>query len=374
VKAGILLHRSGLRPARLRAVFSTRNSWTQLLLVGVLLVADGAQAADDRTLADCAVIENDSERLGCYDVLSGRRTSNLPVEDQPVAQPTATATPEPPAVVLQEGKPAPQTSALSRHWELDPESKQGTFLLRPHEPNYLLVGRYSSNPNQQPSSPSHGQAPAQNVEGVEADFQISLKTKVAENMFGGSADLWVAYTQQSYWQVYNASSSRPFRETNYEPEVMLVVPTNYSLLGLKGRFVNVGFLHESNGQSGDLSRSWNRIYANFGFERGDFALMLRPWYRIPENANHDDNPDIVDYMGHGDVVAVYKLGEQTFSLMLRNLLHSDWRGAVELGYSFPLVGRLKGYIQLFSGYGQSLQDYNHNQTTIGVGFMLTDWM
>jgi phospholipase A1 len=136
----------------------------------------------------------------------------------------------------------------------------------------------------------------------------------------------------------------------------------------------VGFLHESDGQSGALSRSWNRIYANFGFERGNFALMLRPWYRIPENSGNDDNPDIVDYMGHGDVVAVYKLGEQTFSLMLRNLLHSDYRGTIELGYSFPLVGRLKGYVQLFSGYGQSLLDYNHSQTTVGVGFMLTDWM
>jgi len=356
-------------------VSSVRNSWPPVLSLVILLTTAGApvRAADERTLADCAAIENDSERLGCYDVLSGRRTSTLPVEEQAVVAPAAAAL-EPPAVVQQEGKAAPQTSALSRHWELDPESKQGTFLLRPHEPNYLLVGRYSNNPNQQPSSPSRGQAPAQNIEGVEADFQISLKVKVVENLFASRADLWVAYTQQSYWQLYNASYSRPFRETNYEPEMMLVVPTDYSLLGLKGRFVSLGFLHESDGQSGALSRSWNRIYADFGFERGNFALMLRPWYRIPENSSNDDNPDIVDYMGHGDVVAVYKMGEHTFSLMLRNMLHGDYRGTVELGYSFPLVGRLKGYIQLFNGYGQSLLDYNHSQTTIGVGFMLTDWM
>jgi phospholipase A1 len=349
-----------------------------LVLQGTVLLLAGGNAADaeeERTLADCAAIENDAQRLGCYDVLSGRRPSTLTVEEQPVVSPQETsAASEPPAAIVQEGPPAKHLSALSRHWELDSESKQGTFLLRPHEPNYLLIGKYSTNPNPQPASPTRGESLPQDLDGAEASFQISLKVKAAEGLFAGHADLWFAYTQQSFWQVYNARNSRPFRETNYEPEAMLLFPTNYSLLGLKGRFINLGLLHQSDGQSGSLSRSWNRIYAQFAFERGDFALLVRPWYRLPEHAPSDDNPDIQDYMGHGDLVAVYKRGDQTFSILLRNFLRSDYRGTVELGYSFPLAGRLKGYLQLFNGYGQSLLDYNHNQTTIGIGLMLTDWM
>ena len=36
--------------------------------------------------------------------------------------------------------------------------------------------------------------------------------------------------------------------------------------------------------------------------------------------------------------------------------------------------QLRGYVQFFSRYGESLIDYNWNQTTIGAGIALSDGM
>ena len=89
-----------------------------------------------------------------------------------------------------------------------------------------------------------------------------------------------------------------------------------------------------------------------------------------------ENPDIERFLGYGDLLAVYKWNTQnTVSLLVRNNLRTgDNKGAVQLDWSFPLYGGLKGYVQFFSGYGESLIDYNWRQTTFGIGVLLTDWM
>ena len=33
----------------------------------------------------------------------------------------------------------------------------------------------------------------------------------------------------------------------------------------------------------------------------------------------------------------------------------------------------RGYIQITSGYGESLTDYNFRQTTLGLGFVYREW-
>ena len=317
----------------------------------------GADAAD---LSRCASIKHDAERLQCYDS-AGRKSDAEPIErlHEPAAAPL---------------KPASGThppTALSVRWELEPETKQGLWALRPHQPTFFLPVRYSNRTNDSPQSPSQPVSPSVPLDNTEAEFQFSLKLKAGENLFGSDIDVWLGYTQQSQWQVYNGEISRPFRETDYQPEVFFSLPTRYDFLGLTGRFINLGLVHQSNGRAEPLSRSWNRIYAQFGFERNGFALLVRPWYRLQEEASADNNPDIVHYMGHGDVTAIYQRGRQQFSLLAR---YNNGYGALQGTWSFPIQERLMGYVKVFNGYGETLIDYNWNQTTIGVGILLMDWL
>ncbi|MFT6266695.1 MAG: phospholipase A1 [Oleiphilaceae bacterium] len=172
--------------------------------------------------------------------------------------------------------------------------------------------------------------------------------------------------------------SAPFRETNYQPEIFYLTATNWHPFG-GSTGVTIGMEHQSNGRSQLLSRSWNRVYTSFMFEKDNFALSLRPWYRIkedekenPNESDGDDNPDIEKFMGHFELRSAYRWNDHEFSLMGRNNLRSDNFGAVELGWSFPLTGHLKGFVQYFNGYGESLIDYNHNTERVGVGILLTD--
>jgi phospholipase A1 len=265
-------------------------------------------------------------------------------------------------------------SALSHHWELDDEAKRGAFLFRPHRPNYFLPVKYTTSPNRMPFRDRFAQ-PDLELDPVETELQLSFKIKGVEGVLGhDNLDLWLGYTITSHWQAYNSTISSPFRETNYEPEVILTYRTDYEIAGFRGRLLNLGMLHQSNGRTEGLSRNWNRVYAQLGFERDNLALLIRPWYRIPER-DVDDNPDIEDYLGHGELLAVYRKGRNAYSLLLRNNFQStDNRGAVKLNWSFPLYGRLKGYVQYFNGYGESLVDYNHSQQSLGFGVSLTEGM
>lgn len=135
-------------------------------------------------------------------------------------------------------------------------------------------------------------------------------------------------------------------------------------------------VHQSNGRGGAASRSWNRVYAQFGLDHGpDLAVLLRPWWRLPESARNDNNPDVVDYVGRMDATLMYRTGGLALELTLRsNLDPGRPGGALQLNGYLPLYRGLKGYLQVFSGYGESLIDYNHRQTTVGLGFALVDWM
>ncbi len=107
-------------------------------------------------------------------------------------------------------------------------------------------------------------------------------------------------------------------------------------------------------------------------------MVLRPWFRLKEQASKDDNPNITDYYGYGDVKMLYRSKCCVLTMMGRGNVRTG-KGAGQIDFAFPLgledAARMypfKGYVQLFSGYGETLIDYNRRQTTFGIGFMVND--
>ena len=266
------------------------------------------------------------------------------------------------------------SQSLTQKWELDSASKKGTFRIQSYKPTYITLGRWSSNPNTNfySENPAYSSMDTVNLNSVEAKFQISLKSKLWQGIFGDYGDLWAGFTQTAYWQIYNREISRPFRELNYEPELMLVFPVKLKILGFNLRLLGGGFNHESNGKELPQSRSWNRIMFNAALERDGWQINILPWIRIPDTKD-DQNPEISNYIGRAEINVAYQFKKQVVYGVIKQPFNSLNRGSLQLNYVFPVKANLRFHLQLFTGYGETLIDYNHKQTTIGLGISFFDW-
>lgn len=352
----------------------TGTMMTRGNLLAVAMAAAGicsqAIAADtpDDTMDDCLLhavqSASPTTTVGELRVLCEQRRAQInttPVEKVEAAAATA----------------ADAKGVVEKRLALERYSRDNPFVLTPHRPNYLLPFSYSTHPD---STPFGEDADLQHVE---VQFQLSLKVLVVENLFGDNGHLSFAYTNHSFWQAYNRGDSSAFRETNHEPELLLTFENDWKVFGARNSANQFVLNHQSNGRGGDLSRSWNRVMFNSIWEKDNFVLSLMPWYRIPEDKKKnpgdtegDDNPDIEKYLGNFELRGIYQVEHgQTISLLLRNNLRSDNRGALEAAYSFAIGDtKLRGYLKYFNGYGESLIDYNHHTQSFGVGFLISDWL
>lgn len=274
----------------------------------------------------------------------------------------------------------PKANLFNKRVKLEQAASENPFAMLPHKPNFVIPASVTSI-NQEP----YTDLPVDSeLDDVEVKFQVSLKYLAAQDLMFKDLDLQVAFTATSWWQAYNGAISAPFRETNYEPELILNYHHTWSLLGLLPiEQTSLSFNHQSNGQSGSLSRSWNRIILSLGFAPTEhFVWGFRTWYRIPEDekstpldASGDDNPDIEKYMGYGEIGGLWSISDKhSLEIMIRNNLRSDNKGALQLGWSFPINDKIQGYVEYFNGYGESLIYYNHHTQRLGIGFKLTNWL
>ncbi|WP_374668967.1 phospholipase A [Ramlibacter sp.] len=352
----------------------------------------------------CAAIGDAASRLACFDRWAESQRSA--VAGQPVAPSHAPAplpaAPPPAAAVAaravqeaarglrltsEEGCRDTAYSELSRYWELERGAGCGTFGIRGFRPIEMAVVTADAI-NRQPTSgnPENNATSATDYRITEARLQLSVRTKIAEGLLTRGSDerhdsLWFAYSQQSYWQIFTPQLSRPFRSTDHEPEFIYVLPLQSADPGRwRLRYGGLGLVHQSNGQSLPLSRSWNRAYVMAGAERGPWQLHAKVWRRAAEGGG-DDNPGISDYVGRAELRGVWHASRRhLLSATVRHSLDRPGRGSVRLEWFRALaddgdgpVGGLQLHTQLFTGYGDSLLDYNRRRTVLSVGLSLVEW-
>lgn len=243
--------------------------------------------------------------------------------------------------------------------------------LVPHRKNYLLPLAYNESPDR------NVDYTFEEIKKPEVKFQVSIRFDL-KKWEGGRAS--AAYTNLSFWQAYNWDESAPFRTTNHEPELFVEFDDTGNT-----RQYRLGFNHQSNGESGSRSRSWNRLVAEILFysstaeewprstENG-WRISVKPWWNFASDEKNNGN--INDYLGYfelsGDYVWALRGWKPHVSVMLRNNLHmSDGnRGALQVDFSALLYRKwkIRWMVQYFNGYGESLVDYDHNVNRLSVGF------
>ncbi len=232
--------------------------------------------------------------------------------------------------------------------------------LKPFRPSYFLLWGKSS---------QFGDT----RQAKEAQFQLSVQKDLTE-LYGWK--LVGAYTQNSFWQLFYAADSRPFRETNFAPQVFIKSPyffaRDFSLA------FEAGYIHQSNGGREPLSRSWDRLFVG-AYHRGDhFRFNHRFWRRNKEQAKAyagdplgDENPDIEDFYGVQE--GHYQWNYADYQLYIKERYNFSLKqGMIETQISGDIPkSSLRWLIHHFTGYGESLSDYNQTLTKYGVGVIFS---
>lgn len=384
---------------------------TTALLIALLSVNTGTRAQKEPYSAkagfpattgtesawqQCQKLGNDATaRLSCFDhwatlqsapALPPLALANVALTSTSTSVPITEAGVASPALMVYDCA-SNRYSELSRFWELEAGTDCGTFNMRGYQPISLswITSNGANGANTATTTGTATEVYGDN----EARIQLSVRTKMAQGILTSGREqlrdsLWFGYSQQSYWQLFNGGLSRPFRSTDHEPEVTYIYPSRAQLpLGWQLRYTGISAVHQSNGQSQPLSRSWNRTVLMAGFEKGtDYTLQAKFWKRMKEDPTNDDNPDIVDLIGRAELAGSWNVDKNnTLGLTLRHALRADANGSLRfdwyrtLGNGGQPGGKsgLRFHTRLFTGYGDSLIDYNRRRTVLSLGLSLVEW-
>ncbi|MBU3913990.1 phospholipase A, partial [bacterium] len=126
-----------------------------------------------------------------------------------------------------------------------------------------------------------------------------------------------------------------------------------------------------------ISKSWDRIFLRLRVANDSFFAEYKTWYRLPEKDKEypadpegDDNPDIHEYYGYGELHLRLTFGQAELGIFGRFNPKTE-KGAVQLDFTYPAPGNAAlWYLQYWNGYGESLIDYNQSLIKFGLGIMV----
>ena len=269
---------------------------------------------------------------------------------------------------------------------VEAKSTKYNFNIISHNENYLFFGGYTNSILKEKYWNDDGKRNYEkdyNRDKNEAQFQISFKIPLRENLFNTKADFFFAYTQNSFWQIYDKSHSAPFRETNYMPEFFLRWNPDYKIGDSTLKQINLSLVHQSNGQDLGASRSWNRTQLHLVLENQNFTYGIDIWDRWDEDAKEnyhdsrgDDNPNLEQYIGRHRLFMKYELDNYGLSISHQNDIfdyHSS-KGNTKFDITLPSFNKkFDFFIRYFNGYGESLIDYDVKVKRVSFGIIFTSW-
>lgn len=243
----------------------------------------------------------------------------------------------------------------------------------------VIIAQPGDEPALSANEPTYFILGSDDERGLDAKLQLSFKYRpfapegsIAQS-FPYLSNLYFAYTQMAVWDIGGESS--PFRDTNYRPSLFYRwVGDDYGLRPYEWR---AGYEHESNGQSAEDSRSIDTAFVrptwHFDFAGGKRLTLTPKFYHYLAK---EDNSDIHRYRGYADWQM--RFGRED-GWILSSLYRQGTGGYAsgQFDLSYPLSDRIFArtgtfvHLQLFSGYGETLLDYNVNRgTQVRLGISL----
>jgi phospholipase A1/A2 len=184
------------------------------------------------------------------------------------------------------------------------------------------------------------------------------------------------YTQTLFWDLQEASA--PFDDNSYKPELFFVSGNIKPRLSwMDGFFIQTGFQHESNGSSGDLSRSTNFLYvrpiAIFYSPGNQYGLLLagRIWTNI---YNSSRNHDLDEYRGYFELES--KFGKADGWVLGSTLGWASRGASVTMDLTYPIHKILRDnldfyfQIQYTNALAESLLDYRQRTKALRLGIAI----